>query len=74
MRIVEEHGFRVCQFPLTKGEKQGILIYDEEIEDLRAKGSKCLVGRLGVVKKINKEVFKTLLLRVWRAEGKVFFK
>jgi hypothetical protein len=32
------------------------------------------VGKLGPVKKINKEAFKSLLARIWKAEGKVFFK
>jgi hypothetical protein len=52
----------------------GITIGDEETEDLQVKGSKCLVGRLGVPKKLNKEAFKSLLLRIWRTMGRVFFK
>jgi hypothetical protein len=52
----------------------GITIGDEETEDLQVKGSKCLVGRLGVPKKLNKEAFKSLLLRIWRTMARVFFK
>jgi hypothetical protein len=39
-----------------------------------SKGSKCLVGRLGVPKKINREPFKNLLSRIWRMAGEIFFK
>lgn len=53
---------------------QGISVSDDEMDDLRAKGSRCLIGRLGAVKCFNKEAFKTLLLRIWRIEGQVFFK
>jgi hypothetical protein len=59
---------------LTDGEQKGIEISYLETENLRAKGSKCLVGRLGVPKKIHKEAFKSLLVRIWCTVGKVFFK
>jgi hypothetical protein len=68
--MVERDGI----LPLTKGEKQGISIGDDEIEDLRIKGSKCLVGRLGDGKKINKEAFKSVLTRIWHIRGHLFFK
>lgn len=42
-------------FPLSEGEQKGITIDDAATQELRAKGSKCLVGRLGVPKKLNKE-------------------
>jgi hypothetical protein len=57
-----------------KRELLGITIGDEETEELRTKGSKCLVGRLGVPKKLNKEAFISLLFRIWRTRGRVFFK
>jgi hypothetical protein len=65
-------GKRLCH--MSTGEQQEISIEDVEIEDLRLKGAKCLVGRLGVIKKFNKESFKTVLLHIWRVEGKLFFK
>ena len=40
LTMVESDGI----LPLSKGEKHGIFIGDDEIEDLRIKGSKCLVG------------------------------
>jgi len=64
-----DYGDVLGAFPRTDREKQGILVEDGEIEDLRANGSKCLVGRLGVPKKINREAFKTLLTRIWRWGG-----
>lgn len=59
--------------PLSKGEQRGIQIADETIQDLREKGSKCLVGSVGVPKKLNNEAFKTILLRIWRPGGRVVF-
>jgi hypothetical protein len=59
---------------LTASESQGISVSDDGTEVLRAKGSRCLIGRLGAVKRLNKEAFKTLLLRIWRIRGQVFFK
>jgi hypothetical protein len=72
--MAEDYGEKVGNFPLTKGEKKGILIDVEDVAELRTKGSKCLVGRLGVPKRINKEAFKTLLTRIWRTVKDVFFK
>jgi hypothetical protein len=72
--MAEEGGEQYGRYPLTKGELQGIPIGDDETENLRTKGSKCLVGRLGVPKKLNKEAFKSFLLRIWRTTGRVFFK
>lgn len=40
-------------FPLSKGEQTGIEIADDTIQDLCIKGSKCLVRRLGVPKKLH---------------------
>lgn len=61
----EDYGWRlreeVGQFSTYRWREQGIQVEDEETEDLRIKGSKCLVGRLGVPKKINREAFKKFL-------------
>jgi hypothetical protein len=72
--MAEKYGGSSRTFPLTTGEKQGILIEDDETVDLQSKGELCLVGRLGVAKKINKEAFKATMVRVWKLEGRVFFK
>jgi hypothetical protein len=72
--MTKENGVFNDEFPLTEGEQRGIDVSDEETEVLRSKGSKCLVGRLGVAKEFNKEAFKSLLVRIWRTMGRVFFK
>lgn len=70
----KKYGDKKVYFPFTKGETQGITIEDGETEELRGRGALCLVGKLGPVKKFNKEAFKTLLSRIWRVEGRIFFK
>jgi hypothetical protein len=69
-----DYGEKFGKFPLTEGEQQGIQIELEDIADLRAKGSKCLVGKLGVPKRVNNEAFQSLLTRIWRTVGDIFFK
>ncbi|GLT53996.1 hypothetical protein SLA2020_272300 [Shorea laevis] len=59
---------------LSEGEKQGISISEGEVAILKEKGSRCLVGRIGTEKKVNKEAFKSLFLRLWRPVGEVYFK
>jgi hypothetical protein len=61
-------------FPPTEGELQEVDISDDETKELRTKGSKCLIGRLGVAKKIHRDSFKAILTRIWRTVGNVFFK
>jgi len=70
----KKYGDKKVSFPFTKGETQGITIEDGETEELRGKGAFCLVGKLGSVKKFNKEAFKALLSRIWRVDGRIFFK
>jgi hypothetical protein len=65
---------KVGNFPLTEGEKQSIQLGAEEVEELRIKGKRCLVGRLDVPKRINKKAFKTFLSRIWRLGGDLFCK
>jgi hypothetical protein len=59
---------------LTDGEKQGLTIEEGEIADGREKVGRCLVGRIGVERKINKEAFKTIMSCIWRTVGVVIFK
>lgn len=72
--MADLHGDFVGSFPLTVVEQRGILISNDDTKELRSKGRKCLIGRLGEAKKINKDAFKTLLTRIWRLRGSVFFK
>lgn len=53
-----DYGEKVGNFPLTEGESKSIQLEVEEVEELRAKGKKCLVGRMGVPKIINNEAFQ----------------
>lgn len=58
---------------LSEGE-EGISITEGEVAVLKEKGTRCLVGRIGTEKRINRESFKSLLLRLWRPVGGVSFK
>jgi hypothetical protein len=72
--MAEKSGDFQGTFPLIESELQEIDIGEEETKELRTKGSKCLIGRLGVAKNIHKEAFKVILIRIWRTLGSVFFK
>jgi hypothetical protein len=45
--MAEKSGNSSGACPLTLGEQRGIAISDDDIEELRSKGRKCLLGRLG---------------------------
>ena len=59
---------------LCEGERAGITITDGEIEEVRAQGGQCLVGRIWMARKVNKDAFKVVLTRVWRLTKGVIFK
>ncbi|XP_059457118.1 uncharacterized protein LOC132186993 [Corylus avellana] len=59
---------------LIVGEKVGIPVSEGEIVADREKGERCLVGRIGIEKKVNKEAFRNVLSRIWRTMGSVVFK
>lgn len=59
---------------LSDGEKEGIIISEAEIVDARAKGDWCLVGRFIIDKKINKEAFRSMMLRLWNLHEGVRFQ
>ena len=53
---------KLCgKISLIGREKSGIRVMEGEIADDRRKGERCLVGRIGTKKKINKEAFKGVL-------------
>lgn len=62
------------RFSLMDSEKEGISITDGEIAVMCEKVTRSLVGRLGTEKRINREAFKSLLLRLWRPVGTVAFQ
>lgn len=72
--MIEKNRNELDGFPMSEGEQLGIEIADETVHDLRIKGSRCLVGRLGVPKNLNKETFIAVLLRIWQPAGNVLFK
>jgi len=51
--MTEGLGNVLGRLPLIEGEQREIQIEDETIQDLRDKGSKGVVGSLGVPKKLN---------------------
>jgi hypothetical protein len=59
---------------LSEGEKEGIQITEGEITKERAKVARCLVGRVGTEKKVNREAFRSLLTRLWKPLGRITFK
>ena len=56
------------------GKKMGIYISEWEVADAREIGERCLVGRIGEERRINKEAFKTVLTCLCRMAGTVIFK
>lgn len=59
---------------LSGGEQEGIQILDEELSEGRAQMARSLVGRIGSTKRINREAFRTLMMRLWKPMGSVEFK
>jgi hypothetical protein len=59
---------------LSEGEKTGIAITEGEIEEARAQGGWCLIGRIWLGKKVNKEAFTSVLSRIWCTTSGVIFK
>ena len=45
-----------------------------EVDKVRAQGGQCLVGRIWMGRKVNKEAFKSELSRIWHIIGGVIFK
>jgi hypothetical protein len=59
---------------LTEGEKVGLTITEGEVDEVRAQGGRCLVGKVWMGRKANKEAFTTVLSRIWRILNGVTFK
>jgi hypothetical protein len=59
---------------LIGGKRDGITITEGEVTDSHERGERCLVGRIGEERKVNKEAFKTVLMQLWRMVGNVVFK
>jgi hypothetical protein len=59
---------------LTDRERVGLMITEGEVDEVRAQGGRCLVGRIWMGRKVNKEAFMSVLTRIWRTLGGVIFK
>jgi hypothetical protein len=49
---------------LTGGEKKGIQIVEGEIEGGHELGERCLIGKVGRERKVNKEAFQLVLSKI----------
>jgi hypothetical protein len=47
------------------GGEVGIKISEGEVAADREKGERCIVGRIGDEKNVNKDAFKSVLARIW---------
>jgi hypothetical protein len=56
------------------GKRDGITITEGEVADSYKRRERRLVGRIGEEWKVNKEAFKSVLMRLWRMVGNVVFK
>jgi hypothetical protein len=56
------------------GEKIGITITEDDTADLRMKSGMCLIGSIMFERRIQKEEFRTLMLRLWRTSDNITFK
>jgi hypothetical protein len=56
------------------GENSGITISEGDVAADKEKGLRCLVGRIGEEKKVNKEAFKDVFSRIWHIARSVMFK
>lgn len=59
---------------LSEGERNRIAITEVDIADLRARGERCLLGRLMSDRRIQKEAFKAFMSRLWKTLESVVFK
>lgn len=59
---------------LTEGESVGITISKVDIADPRVQSGRCLVGKLLSDRLIQKEVFRSLMSKIWKTVGNIVFK
>jgi hypothetical protein len=59
---------------LIGGEATCLTIYEGDVDEDRQRGDRCLVGKVGGDRRVNKEAFRTVLSRLWRTVGSVVFK
>jgi hypothetical protein len=59
---------------LTEGERQGLIITEDETADLRVKSGLCLIGKLMSERIVYKEALQSMMSRLWRTVESVKFK
>jgi hypothetical protein len=59
---------------LMEGERQGLIITEDETADLRLKSGRCLVGKLMSERRVYKEAFQSMMSRTWKTLESVHFK
>jgi hypothetical protein len=59
---------------LSEGERNGIAITEVDTANLRARGERCLLGKLMSDRRIQKEAFKALMSKLWKTLESVNFK
>jgi hypothetical protein len=66
---------KLCgKISLTGGENKGLIICEGELAGGRERADRCLVGKVGSDRRVNKEAFQTVLSQLWRTVGSVMFK
>jgi hypothetical protein len=58
----------------SEGERIEINITKGEVEEIGEQGGRCLIGRIWMAKKVNKEAFKSVLSQIWCTVRGVKFK
>ena len=74
MRKVDDLETLCGRIACIGGENIGISISEGDVAADIEKGERCLVGRIGGERKVNKEAFKTVLSQIWRMVGSVTFQ
>ena len=59
---------------LSEGRQLEILVANCEVVEAKKQGNNCLIGKIGLGKKINKDAFIRLFKRIWRTNEEVVFK
>jgi hypothetical protein len=62
------------KFTLTGVEQDGLVVEEEDVEEISIKGLHCLVGKLISERVIGKDAIRTAMKRGWRPRGTVSFK
>jgi hypothetical protein len=62
------------KFTLTGVEQDGLVVEEEDVEEISIKGLHCLVGKLISERVIGKDAIRTAMKRGWKPRGTVSFK